>query len=348
MRKIIFIFVAIAILSWSCGSQASKESGKANNDAKGNSSASEAIKLTPENVAESAIEGLSEIEGEFSSACKFRDKNGENLLVFTKEESFERDRSISEIEAGILHATLRFYQYTGEKDNYKLLRTVQEKAAPCSTPPSALDAKFIEDALLVSDLNENGIAEVTFMYSFFCGSNIYPNPHRLVVLENGREAKISGTKYLRECECGGKMMLNDAFEQLDEKIKAQAMQLWEKHSPLNPDPSKRDLLTLKSLQGLIFAGVEPNWFVKFKADKIEYSADGGNSTSLIYKSVRNHSDNLIITAEYGEAGGPELRFTISERECTDGMSDNRYPYSVHLAISQDEHYESYEACGRRQ
>ena len=81
-----------------------------------------------------------------------------------------------------------------------------------------------------------------------------------------------------------------------------------------------------------FTGTEPFWSAE---------ASGG---TLIYRTPEN-SDGIPIAVERfagrgglsfsGFANGASLDITVTPGECSDGMSDNTYPYTAMLALGQD-------------
>ena len=81
-----------------------------------------------------------------------------------------------------------------------------------------------------------------------------------------------------------------------------------------------------------FTGTEPFWSAE---------ASGGQ---LIYRTPEN-PDGIAIAVERfagrgglsfsGSAGGASLDITVTPGECSDGMSDNTYPYTATLALGQD-------------
>lgn len=108
---------------------------------------------------------------------------------------------------------------------------------------------------------------------------------------------------------------------------------------------------LKKLQ---FNGVEPNWTLIFKENYAEYTPMGESTQIIYYKkdygdqskpklsAVAKPDGNGVIEFQ-GSLEGWGASFTIRKENCSDGMSDNTYPYSVDLMFDESE---TLKGCGR--
>lgn len=108
------------------------------------------------------------------------------------------------------------------------------------------------------------------------------------------------------------------------------------------------------LKNAVFFGVEPNWTVWFYEDYAEYEPMGQSKMKVYYK--KSYADNSRPKLSQaikqfskgeiqvqGDADGWGTLFTIKKEKCSDGMSDNTYPYSIKLLFDESEELSG---CGR--
>jgi hypothetical protein len=75
-------------------------------------------------------------------------------------------------------------------DRPAVLRTVTERIDRCD---AHLLLAFCDEALSVTDLDEDGIGEITFAYARACGAQSAPATLKLLMLENGDKYVVRGT-----------------------------------------------------------------------------------------------------------------------------------------------------------
>ena len=174
------------------------------------------------------------IEGDFLYGFSWKDRAGVNQLLFTKAVKFVQMKG-EEQGIGDDFGYLKVYHYAGENDNYKLIRMVQDgNSQGCSNPPFAIDIDFYEKSISITDLDDNGYAEVIFMYYILCASEISPVPTKLMLLENGAKYAIRGDSYIGEINSGGEKNMDASFKNLNPKIQDLANQTWEKFCKTKP------------------------------------------------------------------------------------------------------------------
>jgi hypothetical protein len=120
------------------------------------------------------------VAGKLSKAVAWTDKNGENIVTFAV-------RWVGTIED---HDPLKNAYLTAEHvvmaqpgAAKKILRTVKEQRESCDD--AAMKAAFLEDTIGVTDLDGDGIGEITFAYRVTCAGHNTPFMQKLFVLENG-------------------------------------------------------------------------------------------------------------------------------------------------------------------
>jgi hypothetical protein len=156
-------------------------------------------------------------------AWSFTDKNGiEYVLFSSKKES--GDPALARDPA---HSVYLFVDYwvlpPGGKA--KLLRTVRDKVEDCDHEPEAL---FHDAAFGVTDLDGDGVAELTFGYETGCRSDVSPNTYKLLVLRGADKFILRGTTFTRDTD-GGSFTPDPAAKSWPKGFYDHAADVW-KHS----------------------------------------------------------------------------------------------------------------------
>jgi hypothetical protein len=122
------------------------------------------------------------------SATSFVDKNGTNYVVFSSTQTTKQDERFGPSTSTWLYADDWVVPKKGPPRN---LLPVRDMVVSCMMgDPSAT---FHEPAFSVTDLDHDGIAEVTFAYELAnCRSDTRPATYKLMLLENGTRYVLRG------------------------------------------------------------------------------------------------------------------------------------------------------------
>lgn len=118
------------------------------------------------------------VRGEFQSGIKFTDKNGTNYLLFSKK---------AQLQSAMLFVEDWVVPAKGAPRN---LLPVRDLVETCEM--GGVTARFHDAARSVTDLDGDGIAEVTFAYELSCRSDVSPGTYKLLLLENGTKYILRG------------------------------------------------------------------------------------------------------------------------------------------------------------
>ena len=105
-------------------------------------------------------------------------------------------------------------------------------------------------------------------------------------------------------------------------------------------------ITLDDLKKIKFAGIEPGWTLVFKDKHLNYTQ--GYSSEIIkmvyygdhdgsnerIKVISKNEIQVKLIAETALDKGFIWVATIKKEECNDGMSDNKYPYSIKIKVEE--------------
>lgn len=120
------------------------------------------------------------VRGEFQSGVTFTDKAGTNYLLFGRAFDKKQNSWALYVEDWVVPAK-------GSPKNLLPVRDFTDAGCPL-----APEAKFHDAARAVTDLDGDGIAEVTFAYQVSCRSDVSPATYKLLVLEGGTKYILRG------------------------------------------------------------------------------------------------------------------------------------------------------------
>ncbi|MEW5855348.1 MAG: M949_RS01915 family surface polysaccharide biosynthesis protein [Myxococcota bacterium] len=151
------------------------------------------------------------------------DQNGENLVIFST-----RDTTGSDKETGEDTRTRQLFveHVVVGKGKPRQLRLVRDGVEACAMD---LDARFIDAALGVTDLDGDGLGEVTFAYVTACRSDVSPLTLKLLMLENGEKYIIRGETRVDVGEgekLGGKQEVDASLQKGPPLFREHALKVW--------------------------------------------------------------------------------------------------------------------------
>jgi len=191
-------------------------------------------------ITKSSNDGISDIKynvNEFKSVLKYsgkidfgvqwKDKNGLNVVILTTSE-IKRSKSKTGIEEYSESKNLYGYQFIKSNDKFEELWKVQDFVNDCDAD---LELKFIENSLSVTDINNNGIGETTFLYTLGCRSDVSPVGLKLLMHEGKDKYALRGETLIKLQNVepyGGKMDVDKSFNQAPEGFLSYAKKQWNK------------------------------------------------------------------------------------------------------------------------
>lgn len=161
--------------------------------------------------------------GEFVDGKAWTDKNGENMLIFTS----KMQENPSDDYGPSTNVELRVYHYADSGSGFRLVKEVQDFEKDCGFDNRAV---FSKNSVSITDLDQNGFAEVIFVYRLGCTSELSPDSLKLIMLENGNKYAIRGNTlvdYGTE-KAGGETSIDPEFEKAPKQFLEHARQIWTK------------------------------------------------------------------------------------------------------------------------
>ncbi|MGM0377127.1 MAG: hypothetical protein ACQEQ0_10150 [Bacteroidota bacterium] len=126
-----------------------------------------------------------------------------------------------------------------------------------------------------------------------------------------------------------------------------------------PESAKTPAITFEELQNAVFFGTEPFWSMKFRdngmykegpgqeEELFKYVVHSGGETPV--KAISENEVQVDVYPENKENDSYRWHITIRKETCSDGMSENTYPYSIEISWEDTEEMDSGkigEGCGR--
>ena len=162
-------------------------------------------------------------DGKVIASAKWSDKNGDNVIVIT-----ETDVKTTEIKSRPDDPELSKWLYGYHYVSNKLLWKIQDFVDQC---PAALDLTYIQNSLTITDINNNGIAESTFLYMLGCRGDVSPVGLKLMMHEKDIKYALRGEtfiKYENVAEGGDIKEVDPSFKKAPDSFLDYAKKQWEK------------------------------------------------------------------------------------------------------------------------
>ena len=245
MKKLILVLLLFGLLS-GCSkkeevkkvdSNTSKDTAvsKTNAEGSGESSKKEiSDKVTDIEIDVKDIPKSVQFNGKIVASAKWKDKNGINLILIT--ETKEKNKKLSEAERdkgmyigeSLASKELYGYQFLINNESSEEVWKIQDFEKNCDAD---MTLEFIKKSLSITDLNNNGIAESTFLYRQGCMSDVSPLGYKLMMHEGKEKFAILGTQkvvYEGVEPYGGETNIDKSFDNAPEGFLEYAKKEWKK------------------------------------------------------------------------------------------------------------------------
>ncbi len=186
----VYLFV-LTIVFFSCNSSTNKDSqaGKSSG-----SVVSNVDFLKPQKISRQELPAEITVYGTLNEAWKWTDSLGENIFVLSHEvkKDVQPKEFDEEAESGFVYTT----HYLLKEGKYRAIRTSTDDQRSCSFD---LLCDFIPGTT-ITDLDNNGYAEIKFQYTKACRSDVSPSALTLVLRENGKNYMLNGIRWIAFAE----------------------------------------------------------------------------------------------------------------------------------------------------
>ena len=231
MKKII-TFLIFAIISQSCGNEKKmqdQESSKKPSEINNSSTQIDKVSsITTLNINE--IPSEIQFEGKIKNAVKWTDKLGVNIVITTETGIYESPKFKHENDGG--DAELCAYHFKNINGNFKQTWKVYDYISDC---PVDIVAEFIDNTFQITDLDNNGVAEIWLMYKTVCHGDVSPSDMKIIMYEGQQKFAIRGENKVmhgidddgNEMYMGGEYNIDKAFSDGPKVFLDFAKKLWD-------------------------------------------------------------------------------------------------------------------------
>jgi hypothetical protein len=150
------------------------------------------------------------VKGHFHVGKRWQDSDGESVVVLSATSNTgHRDKK------GERSAYLFGSQWRRAKGAWQEIWHMSDKVEQCGLD---LICEFVPDSLEITDVDGNGIAEVSFLYRLACKGGLDPDTQKLLLYEGARKYALRGTVRLvmpvneREAVSGGEFKADSSFK----------------------------------------------------------------------------------------------------------------------------------------
>lgn len=188
------------------------------------------VDLVLHKIPAAKIPGKLRCRGKLLDAVGWRDKNGANVVLFCRAQKTGKRGSSAYIYVD---------HYVMAKSKARRLRRIRDRVENCELD---IVLRFVPSALRVTDLDGDGIGEITFAYRMSCRGDVSPDGLKLLLLENGSKYIIRGRGHWKACdpamrrtpECVGSRRIDTSFARGPKAFVDHALRVWRTISAQSP------------------------------------------------------------------------------------------------------------------
>ena len=189
--------------------------------------------LAAENSGSIGVHDFTEIKGQLVKAVRYADVTGDNLLLLTETDIVVKaeTKDGDETRSKDLFARRFLLKNGGAVEQ---VWRVTDYMRDCDL--DGFDARFITDAFRITDLDNNGLAEIWVPYILQCAGDPGPMTMKIIMYEGDKKYAVRGetrSSVGDNTYAGGEYTLDPAFTGSPAEFRHFATQLWEKYKNMN-------------------------------------------------------------------------------------------------------------------
>jgi hypothetical protein len=181
------------------------------------------VKVSP--LARTAVPAALKHVGKVKQALRYTDRTGTYTVLATETGPVPA----ANCDDG-KRADLYAYQYQTPATGVPTLSwQVHDFVPDC---PLDLEAQFLPGSLTVTDLDQNGTAEVWMVYRTTCRGDVSPSTQKIIMREGAKKYAVRGNSRIQvgaKQYDGGDYKLDAAFQAAPPAFRQQAVKLWQRY-----------------------------------------------------------------------------------------------------------------------
>jgi hypothetical protein len=164
--------------------------------------------------------------GHIVHAARYTDNEGDHIVI-TTETGIVDIKSKDPNEDGFRKGDLYAYSYNIKNNIPTLSWQIHDLSGDCPVDPKA---SYVPKAFAVTDLNNDGKAEVWLMYSVACRGDVSPASMKIIMHEGAKKFAVRGESLVKlspKETYGGKYTMDEAFKTGPRAFLTYAALLWQ-------------------------------------------------------------------------------------------------------------------------
>lgn len=187
MRAILIFLFFVVLLS--CNSSGKKDpSNEMEDTAPTDNPPAPVSKIEPVKGTGADIPASIKVKGVVQEVWKWKDNLGDNLLILSQVAPFD-DKTKNEYGEEGQTAELHAFHYAKKEGDYQQVWMMSDGEKAC---PFDITCSFIRDAVTITDLDADGMAETKVQYRIACRSDVSPSTMKLVMHEGESKYALRG------------------------------------------------------------------------------------------------------------------------------------------------------------
>jgi hypothetical protein len=171
------------------------------------------------NLDKSDIPKSVKYKGQIVNSVMYQDSDGENVVITTQ-------TGIIETNDGFRSADLYAYHFIADKDSIRLTWEMHDFIKDCGED---VVAEYLPKSFGVTDLDNNGKAEVWIMYKTACTGDVSPSVMKIIMHEGDKKFAMRGTNRVKVSDkeyAGGNYAFDTSFLNGPGLFRQYAEDLW--------------------------------------------------------------------------------------------------------------------------
>jgi hypothetical protein len=186
--KYLMMVASLALLA-GCNSSSKKKSGQEMDDtARMDHPPVTVARIEPVKGTAADIPSTLNLKGKLEEVWKWTDNMGENLLVLTTVAPYDDKQKNQYGEEGQT-AELHAFHYAKKEGDYQQVWMINDAEKAC---PFDITCAFVRDAVTITDLDADGLAETKIQYRIACRSDVSPASLKLIMHEGTQKYALRG------------------------------------------------------------------------------------------------------------------------------------------------------------
>lgn len=177
------------------------------------------------NTTLSKLPVLSDHKGKIKDHIHWTDTEGEHTIIICETGVTPSKNSTADMESN--EASVYAYKYTVKDGTISLNWKIQDFVRDC---PFDITATFVKNTLQVTDLDDDGIAEVWVMYKVTCRSDVSPCNMKIIMYEGSDKYAMRGENKVTAGDdtfIGGEYKFDEAFDTAPKSFRNFAINIWD-------------------------------------------------------------------------------------------------------------------------